>query len=1405
MCRLDQGFAPFRHPRTVPERRKALFRPTDFRRDIMRFASRCICPLVLCIVAWPLTLSAQIEDDEFRSGLIGHYSDHLGHALTRRDATISIAPGDVSVDRRLDGTSLRVRWTGFLMSQAVGEYRLNVYGAGSVQIKLDGETVLSAESKMPEWSVSAPLPLQFDFHPLAVTYDRKDTAGGLRLFWSGPQFQLEPVGPQYLYHDPTQTPDASLQRGELIVRALRCAACHNIAGESQPADAPTLAHLAGNMHFDWLVNWLADATPIQERVSRRMPHFSLSKSDSEAIGAYLFEQSKPIKRRTVDKKKTDLAKGKQLLLTTGCLACHQLGGVGQSGLFAGGDLIAIAAKRPPDFFAHWLAAPEELNPRHRMPVFALSKDELRDLAAHLATLGTAPERTEAPESTDEQIALGRRLFEKLQCAACHERANAEKHSPRREFAAVINWDDSCATKPNDKRPGYQLSDEDRHAVAQFVAETMKRPDAIPRINARQLLAEQNCLACHLRDDSPGLAANLPAVAEAHPEVAELLPAMTPPPLISVGDKLYEQSISDAILRKSVHRDYLYVRMPKFNLSDEQLQSLVDYFVRSDRVPPRSDQRQPPVIDPLVLHTVGSRLVTTDGFGCTSCHQLGSVEPAKAPLNARGPQLTLLAKRIRREWFERFVRNPLRVIPRMEMPSVQVAVSGLLDDDLDTQLAAVWDVLNTPDFEPPLPNPVRTVRHSGFADREERAVVITDVIRNGKQTYLKPLLIGLPNRTSFLFDLETAALAEWSVGDVAHERTEGKTWFWAAAGTPLLKTELAGSELAIVNGSSESKPETAGQFVTEFDEVFHTDRGGIGFRYRLRFEGAMNTTASVTQTFDVESYDTGAVSRRMEVAGLPASTKVKLYLLSSAAADGATASANEIQTRFGSLAIQQPHRIADDFSVTAMVDRNGQANMTLMYRPRVPIDVFPTIAPAAPAPPPLALDVVPGFETIRLPISNEFMPTAMDWRPDGDLVVASLKGRVWNVSDTDDDGLEDEAVAISDELAAPYGIAAYDQYVDVVNKYSLLRIFPDRMVTLASGWGHTTDYHDWAVGLPRDEAGNYYVALPCQQDQRTAPAARYKGSVLKLSPRQPSADDPRLFAIEELTAGHRFPMGIARNRGGEMFVTDNQGNYNPFNELNHVVTGKRYGFINAIDRRPDFKPPLTAPAIDIPHPWTRSVNGICFLDSAASSTTDFGPFEGHLIGCEYDTRRLIRMSLQKVGDNYQGAAYPFSYDTPRSGPPLLGPLVCAVSPRGDLYVGGIRDSGWGGANNVGEIVRLRPRFERLPCGIAEVRANSNGFVIDFTSPIDRQKASQAESYSLSSYTRVSTPAYGGDDQDRRQEQVAGVRVADDGRRVEIQLDDPRAGYVYELHLKNLAPSDGEFFPAEAHYTLRAIPD
>ena len=123
----------------------------------------------------------------------------------------------------------------------------------------------------------------------------------------------------------------------------------------------------------------------------------------------------------------------------------------------------------------------------------------------------------------------------------------------------------------------------------------------------------------------------------------------------------------------------------------------------------------------------------------------------------------------------------------------------------------------------------------------------------------------------------------------------------------------------------------------------------------------------------------------------------------------------------------------------------------------------------------------------------------------------------------------------------------------------------------------------------------------------------------------------------------------------------------------MVAGRSFGFINAIDRQPDFKAPaLTPPAVNIPHPWTRSVNGLCFLETPksvmAKRGSAFGPFEGHLVGAEYDTRRLVRMSLQEVDGWVQGAVYPLIHYHPRGGATFLGPLVCSVSPDGDLYVG-----------------------------------------------------------------------------------------------------------------------------------------
>ena len=1410
------------------------------------------------LLALPASSRAQDTDEEdeplFRPGLVARYTAADGTSCRRVDRRIAFAWDAAPPDRRLPSGKFSVRWEGRMLTQAPGQYRLHVYAAGKVRIKINGKLLLDAAANRPQWLAAEPAELPFGRHPIEIVYQKTDREGRIALFWSGPGFPLEPLAGRWLNHEPADAVDERFERGRLLASAARCGACHTIAGQRAPLSAPALDRLAGNLSRQWLIDWLTQPTgdadhrvADRDRLVRRMPHFALSRRDAEAIVAVLLNGADKTSGRDDKSPLGDAAAGEQLFLTVGCLACHQLGELGDSGLFGGGDLSAVAAKRPADFFDRWLAEPEKINRHRRMPQFRLSDEEQRNLAAYLQTLRPADQATDpVPPGSNDRAAtvLGRWLLKRNRCAACHELPdglNPANTVTTGRLSARSSWRKSCAANAtaHDDRPGYRLSLEDQQAVRHFVT-AVSRPQDEPQrpVDGAMVLAEHNCLACHARDRSLGIGPKLPTVAAAHTELAGLVPAMSPPSLDSVGDKLHEAALREAIGQTGpVHRPWLAIRMPKFNLSQPELATLVRFFVDTDRIPARP-AISPATVDNSALALAGRRLVTTDGFGCTSCHPVGTVEPPPGPLAARGADLSLVGRRIRREWFFRWIHDPARMVPRMEMPSVQLAVHGVLGDRLDDQLQAVWHVLNVPGFEPPRPNPIRVVRQSGVAGPRQRAAVLTDVIEWGQERLIKPLLIGLPNRHNVLIDLSTNQLAGWWLGDVARQRTRGKTWFWETAGTDLLGQDAAGSELTLAAGDGAVRqPVVMGQFVTQFDSLRHT-RGGIEFHHRLHFAGSGGKSPEERIVLRVRQTLTGMSTRgrqpaesgflrRIEIHGTPPDETVNLRIAAGEAVPDPSLGGDQVVRLRGAapalvrLATPQAGKLTTDSAgvlVTHQSSRAGEAIVfELEYLAKLAIDRFPVAPLAVPPSEAVRLDVVPGFEATRLPLDNELMPTALAWQSDGTLIVASLKGRVWLAHDTDGDGLEETVLPFSDELAAPFGMAAGDDYIDVINKYALLRLLDtdgdgkaDHTVTLASGWGHTADYHDWAHGLPRDEAGNYYMALPCQQDQRSPAAAHLRGTMIKLVPRRPSPDDPRQYAIEVISHGHRFPVGIARNRGGALFVSDNQGNYNPFNELNHVIEGAHYGFINALERGGDFQPPLTPPAIGIPHPWTRSVNGICFLYTPPAvrrrlGRDAFGPFEGHLVGCEYDTRRLIRMSLERVGGTYQGAAYPMSIAPVEGAPTLIGPLTCAVAPDGELYVGSIRDSGWGGGQDIGSIARLVPRPEGHPPGIAEVRARRDGFTIDLTSPVDPALAAKRDSYLVWSYRRISTPAYGGDDVDRRAERITAADVSADGRRVRLRLAELREGFVYELRLANLAGPGRRFHPAEAHYTLRKIPE
>jgi cytochrome c553 len=1374
------------------------------------------------------------EDGPFLPGLLGNYRDAQGHLATRLDYQLAFHWGDLSPDPRLTVGEFRVSWQGNLLTTARGDYRFFVFGCGEVELKIAGQFAIVRQTLRNGWVSSSAVALTADYHELEFAFRRTEQDARLMLLWSGPDFGLEPIPARFVYHPRQKPVERGFERGRLLACVLRCGRCH---GEELPsAPAPALDRLSGNLSRDWLVRWLTDnERGGDERSPRRMPALGLSAKQAEALADWLLlprELERGAERRDMRSQRAgSVSDGERLFVSLGCLACHSWRDLGASGWLGGGDLTHIADKRPPGFFAVWLAEPDRLNRDHRMPVFQMSNKERASLARFLgeqksnrsksdATQSVANVRSHAERGNEE----GSTLAKQFGCAACHrlpEVVRENRSAPRLDERS--NWDSSCVSVPDTKkhRPGYRLSKDGARALRRYYT--------IARSNPRDglfLLVEYNCLACHAREGTreaipllpPLLADKLTAVSKRYPDLAPQVLAMTPPALNSVGDKLTDSALAESIARRSEpHRSYLRVRMPRFPLGDDDLQALVLHLIDTDRVPPR-DVKLSSIVDAARRDRytlAGGRLVSSDGFGCTSCHAVGRVQPANDSISARGPDLSQLERRIRKPWFDRWVRNPARIVPRMEMPSVQIPVAGVLDGKLDEQLDAVWHVLNFPGFEPPLPNPIRTLRHSGN-QRNSEPIVLTDILEHGKQIRIKPFLVGLGNRHNVLFDLETGALAQWSAGDVARQHTRGKAWFWEPAGAGILDTGMTQPDLSLNIDGRELTMRPLGQFFTEAD-AWQTEGASVCVCYRLKTEG--ETLLHIRRSWAPSP--TG-FTQELSIEGVPTGAKVRLHLLSAerAATARRTADGSIIQLgdRFASrIVLAEPggHKFVENAqSLLLSPDEKGTLRIVLHYESAIPIDRFPE----TPQPPAVArkgepLEVGPGFTGVRLPLPSDIMPTGLSWRPDGRLIYCSLKGQVFETIDTNGDGIEDRLNLLADGLPAPYGVHADANYIDISAKYSLLRLHTvmksgRHIDTIASGWGYSSDYHDWVVGLPQNEGGEYFLGIPCQQDKRSPAAALFHGNVLRLRPRKPASDDPRLYSLTPISAGHRFPMGLALDRAGELFVTENQGNYKPFNELNHVRPGTHFGFINFLDRGKS-PPPRTPSAIDIPHPWTRSVNGICFLYTPKELRSKlghdlFGPLEGHLIGCEYDTRRLIRMTLQRVGDTYQGAAYPLSIppSDPKRG--FLGPLICAVSPHGKLYVGSIRDSGWGAGANVGEIVRIQVQPDKLPCGIAEVQATHDGFRIDFFRPIDRDSARRTESYTIQSYRREPTPAYGSPDRDRRSEKVTGVDVSSDARTVTLKLAEMRPGFVYELRLRNLAPGGSDFFPAEAHYTLVAVP-
>ncbi len=1351
------------------------------------------------------------EESDFPPGLLAVYKT-TQTKIERLDPQVSFDWGNDSPDTRLPAGPFEANWTGLFLVKGDGKHRFHAYLQGEVEFLLNGKTVLEGSADKPKWVSGKDIELEFGEQEIEVRYKKTGDGAVIKLFWSSPRFAIEPISTYLLFRENGRPDLAVLERGRLEFKANRCDRCHVSATGEASLSAPSLDKTSTGLSSDWIIQKLTKPAGRHDH----MPEFQIDNQQANDITAYLQSVStKKMKLPKLNSKKPadDRKQGELLVRSLGCLACHVVNNLGQSDLFGGGELSHVGSKRSAQWLLQWMRKPETLNAHHRMPAFSLNGKQSQQIAAYLAGLKDkhAAKSSSEEKPTPKQIANGKELITKLNCAACHQIPGIEMNKKIVHLKSDSETG-SCVQSESKKRSSNQplLRHADENSLQAWINNLPKNWVELAKQShtfqeGADLLLEKNCLACHSRDRHPGNVVIAGKVSQADSRLKGQSQGLIPPHLTAVGDRLQDASLLEAISGKQKTRrlPWLSVKMPRFQHTETEIEQLKKHLIGQDRLPEGIPDDRLQLVNSGVSKTeeflIGRELTGGRAFNCIACHKIGAYEPRNTALGTRGSDLLGMAGRLRTAYFLRWVMNPLRIVPGMEMPSYHTAKPGFLEDDLQKQLSTLWRVLDNPKFKAPS-NPTVVEQYLVVQPRQSPQIVrdVFELQGTKERTFIsRPLAVGFDNGHSILFDLDTCAIRGWAFGDFAYQKTEGKSWFWYLAGSPIVGGFSQPSDFGFwigggINSTSLLDPITEDGRRAQLLNYSQNDNQ-VRISYLLKFYGLENTTVEtkVEEIWQPITTDTQTGwLRKIEVAGLPLShhlsfrQEMQAELLGDPVIQPDTARLGTPKSKFSYPLKRKNNSKVYSITIKYLAKMNKRATQPFPGKPEVENR-------------PEKLAGTPGFTAVRLPLTTSIMPTSMTWDQSGKLIFTDLKGKLFRATDSNRDGVEDKLQLLQEGLSSPFGVTMEQEDILVAHKPEVLRLKAcgdndscNVRSILLDGWGHNDNYHDWISGFAYDANGKMYIGTGSNYSQKGRPkeTSKWRGSVLRI-------DD--LHKATLIARGLRYPTGIANDPQGRIFTSDQQGVQNCFNEINHIVPGAAYGVVGLYDP----PQPEKRASIQLPHPWTRSVNGIFFIPNR-DGLGGLDPFRGHGIGCEYNNRFLVRFSLQQVDGELQGACYELTESAenmPLDAPVFLGPMCGGISPDGKIYIGNIHDSGWLGGQNTGEINCLTPA-QKLPNGIREVRAFSNGFEIELLEPISPKSLQAKEAYVLSGYTRIWEGSYESPISGRYRPEIEKIEVLQKGKVVRLTVDELKPSFVYDIHLK----TKEKLFPNTAYYTMNHIP-
>ena len=689
----------------------------------------------------PTPALAQPDDDEDEKPQKGPRlapGQELGLALTfsrgdlkdtRHARVVALdVPAGTPPSAFLPAGPFRATWAGDLAIPFRSDAVFSAAGRGTIKVEVNGKVALEGSGDDLAKLAGKETRLRKGANKLVVTYDSPPSGDAvIRLSWATEDFPREPIPPVALSHDAKDEPLAEgvrLREGRELVATLRCLKCHAPAspvakdGGGMPelaTDAPNLGDAGARLKVDWMARWIED--PRALRPTATMPKLFHGQPAGQArdIAEYLATLGARPQKPAPAAPPGAVEAGGRLFANLGCVGCHTL---------PGNDdwakdpkrvpLRFVGAKWQPDALVAFLQQPDRHYAWIRMPNFHLSAAEASQIAAFV----TAPKPVDlAPADRPAgDAARGRALVETSGCMDCHAVPGATNAARAQPLAAIPAdlLEIGCLAPPGGperKSPDFGLTDGQRKAIRAFARaglDSLSR-DAAPEFAERQVKA-LNCTACHRRDgyddawtelkvETDKLLEGAPAE-EKDPDGLPYPAAQERPSLTWIGEKLRPEWAAAFIAGKVPYkpRPFLRARMPAFPTRAEGLAVGLALEHGYPAVSP------PDPAPDLALVPVAKQLVRNTGLNCVSCHNIGKVA-AVGVFEAPGINFMRTKERLRRDYYERWLRSPMRVEPETKMPTYfnneNSPLATILDGKSERQMDALWNyILQGETIEPP---------------------------------------------------------------------------------------------------------------------------------------------------------------------------------------------------------------------------------------------------------------------------------------------------------------------------------------------------------------------------------------------------------------------------------------------------------------------------------------------------------------------------------------------------------------------------------------------------------------------------------------------------------------------------------------------------------------------------------